>query len=292
MGTAGMGYYSSTYRLGFGGGITPAIKYLLIINCGVFLVQHLVELLPAAGSMEPALIKWFGMHPKWVWAKLQVWQVFTYMFLHGQGDIWHLLFNMFVLWMFGCEVERTLGTREFWKYYIICGVGAGLFHLFLNIGSTIPVVGASGAIYGVMVAFAVLFPDRLITLLLFLILPFQIRAKYLVMIFAGISLFLGFYANDGVAHFAHLGGMVVGFVYLKLDWRLDYLGQWIRRQRETRRMIHTIKKRQAMERIRERVDEILDKINEVGYENLTGEEKRILKEASARLSQEKEQEGP
>ncbi|RMD90392.1 MAG: rhomboid family intramembrane serine protease [Calditrichaeota bacterium] len=278
-----MNNFPRTYRLGLGGGLTKAIKYLLIINTAVFILQHIFP--------DNLLIKWFGMHPKWVYSKFQIWQVFTYMFLHAQGEIWHLLFNMFVLWMFGCEVERTLGTREFVKYYLLCGVGAGIFHLIWNFHSTIPVVGASGAIYGVMVAFAVLFPERLITLLLFLILPVQIRAKVLVMIFAGISLFLGVFGGpDGVAHFAHLGGMLVGFVYLKLDWRLDYLGTWIRRQRESRKMIKTIKKRQAIERIRERVDQILDKINEVGYDNLTEEEKRILKEASHLLSKEQEKE--
>ncbi|MFQ5706672.1 MAG: rhomboid family intramembrane serine protease [bacterium] len=286
-----MGYYPGNYRFGFGGGLTKAIKYLLIINTSVFLLQHLVQMfVPGDPLAQPLLIKLFGMHPKWVYSKLQIWQPFTYMFLHGQGNIWHLLFNMLVLWMFGCEVERALGTKEFWKYYIICGIGAGLFYLLLNLNSETPVVGASGAIYGVMIAFAILFPNRVITLLLFLILPIQIRAKYLVAIFAGISLFLGFYSSDGVAHFAHLGGLVVGFVYLKMDWRWDYLGQWVRKQRETRHMIQHVKKRQAIQRIRERVDQILDKINEVGYDNLTEEEKSILKEASHLLSQEKEKE--
>lgn len=281
-----MGYNPSTYRLGLGGGLTKAIKYLLIINTAVFLLQHLM---PSSSTGEPLLIKWFGMHPEWVYSKFQIWQIFTYMFLHGQGDIWHLLFNMFVLWMFGCEVERALGTREFVKYYIVCGLGAGILHLLFKLNSIIPVVGASGAIYGVMVAFAVLFPERMITLLLFLILPIQIKAKYLVMIFAGISLFLGYLGgNDGVAHFAHLGGMIVGFVYLKLDWRRDYIGTWIRRKRETRLMIQNMKKRQAMQRIRERVDQILDKINEVGYDNLSEDEKKVLKEASYLISQEEE----
>ncbi|NIT69789.1 rhomboid family intramembrane serine protease [candidate division KSB1 bacterium] len=209
------------------------------------------------------------------------------MFLHG--GIWHILINMFILWMFGCEVERTLGTREFTKYYTICGVGAGILHLLVNFDSGIPVIGASGAIFGVMVAFAVLFPDRIITLLLFLFLPVQIKAKYLVMIFAGIQLFLGVFGSDiGVAYFAHLGGMAVGFVYLKLDWRLDYLGELIRRQRESKRVVRNLKKQQDMQRFRERVDEILDKINEVGYDKLDDEEKRILQEASQQYSQEKE----
>jgi membrane associated rhomboid family serine protease len=273
-----MSYYDRTYRLGFGGSLTKAVKYIIIIDGVVFLFQQFIP-----------LIDWFGMRPHEVLTKLYIWQLFTYMFLHG--GIWHLLFNMFVLWMFGCEVERTLGTREFVKYYVICGVGAGVFHLIVNFHSTIPVVGASGAIFGVMVAFAVLFPDRVITLLLFLILPVQIKAKYLVIFFAGLSLFLGvFGGNDNVAYFAHLGGMAVGYVYLKIDWRLAYLGQWIKRQQQSRRAIQDLKKQQAMQRIRERVDEILDKINEVGYDNLSEDEKKLLQEASHLFSQQKETE--
>jgi len=273
-----MSYYERNYRFGFGGGLTQTIKILLIINCAVFIFQQFVP-----------LTDWFGMKPNLVLKKLHIWQFFTYMFLHG-GPL-HLIMNMFFLWMFGSEVERTLGNKEFLKYYIICGVGAGFFHLFFNFNSTIPVVGASGAIYGVMVAFAVLFPERVITLLLFLVLPVQLKAKYLVMIFAGISVLLGaFGGNDGVAHFAHLGGMAIGFAYLKLDWRLEYLGKWIRQERGSRQAVQYIKKQQDMQRIRERVDEILDKINEVGYEKLNAEEKRILQDASEKLAREKERE--
>jgi len=267
-----MSYYDRTYRFGFGGGITNAIKYLLIINGAIFVLQYLAP--------NQVLFDWFGMKPIEVISKFHVWQLFTYMFLHDGP--WHIIFNMFFLWMFGCEVERTLGTREFVKYYLICGVGAGLFHMVINYGSPIPVVGASGAIYGVMAAFGILFPERVITLLLFLVLPVQIKAKYLVMIFAGISLLVGTLGNDNVAHFAHLGGMAVGFVYLKLDWRLDYIGTWLRQQRESRQVVRNIKKQQAIQHMRER--------NEVGYDALNEEEKEILRDASQRLGEEKEAE--
>ncbi len=282
-----MAYYERTYRIGFGGGLTTAVKYLLISNGVVFLLELVV---PSSGS-ENLLINLFGMRPADVLSKFHIWQLFTYMFLHATHDPWHILMNMFFLWMFGCEVERRLGTREFLKYYFLCGIGAGLFHLVINFNSPAVVVGASGAIYGILAAFAVLFPEREITLLLFLILPFQIKAKYLAMVFAGIALLLGtFGSNDGVAHFAHLGGMVVGFAYLKLDWRLAYIGERIRQQRNSRKAVQNLKKHQAMQQIRERVDEILDKINEVGYEGLNNDEKRILREASQKFSQEKEQE--
>lgn len=276
-----MPYYERTYRLGFGGGLTQAVKYLLIANIVLFLLKILV---PGGEQFMNGVL---GLTPGLIFSRFQLWQFATYMFVHGGP--WHLIINMFFLWMFGCEVERTLGTREFIKYYFICGVGAGFFHLLFNFNSLIPVVGASGAIFGVMAAFAVLFPNRIITLLLFLVLPVQLKAKYLVMIFAGIQLLYGvFGGNDGVAYFAHLGGMAVGFLYLKMDWRLAYLGKMIRQKRESRKAVQTLKKQQNMQRIRERVDEILDKINEVGYDKLNDEEKRILQDASEKFSQEQE----
>jgi len=266
-----MSYTDRSYRIGFGGGLTTAIKYLLIANGVVFILQ----MLSRGDNGEQILVQLFGMQPSLVISKFHIWQLFTYMYLHG--DPLHIIFNMFFLWMFGCEVERALGTKEFFKFYTICGIGAGLFHLLINFNSPI--------------AFGVLFPDRVITLLLFLVLPVQMKAKYLVMIFAGIALLLGtFGSHDGVAHFAHLGGMIVAFVYLKLDWRLDYFGKWVRQQRESRKAIRTLKKHQDLQNMRERVDEILDKINEVGYEHLDSDEKRILREASQKFSQEKEPE--
>ncbi len=278
-----MAYYDRTFRLGFGGGLTKAIKYLLIANAAIFILQMALRLSGAA----PYLVNLLGMRPAEVLSSFYIWQLFTYMFLHG--DPWHLIINMFFLWMFGCEVERTLGTREFIKYYLVCGVGAGLFHLIINFSSPVVVVGASGAIYGVMAAFAVLFPERVITLLLFLVLPVQVKAKYLVMVFAGISLLLGaFGSNDGVAHFAHLGGMLVGFIYLRFDGHLNRVGGWLRQQQQSRKAVQNLKKSQAMQQIREQVDEVLDKINEVGYDGLSVEEKRILQDASQKFSQETE----
>lgn len=272
-----MAYYERSYRIGFGGGLTQIVKYLLIINIAVFVLQKI--------SPQDILVQWFGLSPQLAIFKFHIWQFFTYMFLHG--GVMHIFFNMLFLWMFGCEVERTLGSKEFLKLYFICGVGAGILHLIFSFNST--VMGASGAIYGVMVAFAVLFPERVITLLLFFFLPVQLKAKYLVMIFVGISL-LSLGSNDGVAHFAHLGGAAIGFLYLKLDWRFDFLGNWIRQRRESSHAVTKLKRNQAMHEIRERVDEILDKINEVGYDQLSEEEKRILQEASQKYSQEKEPE--
>jgi membrane associated rhomboid family serine protease len=130
------------------------------------------------------------------------------------GGITHLLFNMLALWMFGTPLESDWGTRQFLKYYFICGIGAGVCDVALNaltgnwVTSTI---GASGAIYGLLLAFGVCYPEQTV-LMGFL---FPIRAKYMVMIYAAIELYLSIGVNTGVSNIAHLGGMVVGFLYLK-----------------------------------------------------------------------------
>jgi membrane associated rhomboid family serine protease len=143
---------------------------------------------------------------------LFVWQIVTYMFLHG--GITHLLFNMLTLWMFGIQLERDWGTRRFLKYYFYCGIAAGVCVVAVNVllgyWGTIT-LGASGAIFGVLVAFGVTYPDQ--TVLMYFLFP--IKAKYLVMIFVAIELLLTFGPNTGVSTIAHLGGAAFGFVYLK-----------------------------------------------------------------------------
>ena len=140
---------------------------------------------------------------------LFVWQLFTYMFLHG--GITHLLFNMLTLWFFGTQLERDWGTRRFLKYYFYCGIAAGVCVLAANmaVGDWVrPTIGASGAIFGVLVAFGVLYPNQTV-LMNFL---FPIKAKYMVMIYAAIELLLTIGPNTGVSTVAHLGGMAFGYV--------------------------------------------------------------------------------
>jgi membrane associated rhomboid family serine protease len=141
-----------------------------------------------------------------------VWQLVTYMFLHA--GITHVLFNMLTLWMFGLQLERDWGTRRFLKYYFYCGIAAGVCVLVVNMllgyWGTVT-LGASGAIFGVLVAFGVMYPDQ--TVLMYFLFP--IKAKYLVMIFVAIELLLTFGPNTGVSTIAHLGGAAFGFVYLK-----------------------------------------------------------------------------
>lgn len=281
-----MTYYEKTYRIGFGGGLTKAIKYLLISNVAIYVLQLVTPLF--SGDW---MINWFALSRAEALFEFKIWQFVTYMFLHDPNGPLHIIFNMLLLWMFGGEVERALGTREFLKYYFACGLGGGLLHVALFPS---PVIGASGAIYGVMAAFAILFPERVITLLLFLVVPVQIKAKWLVIGLCSIALlfgFLGLFGDGGsVAHFAHLGGVITGFIYLKVDWRLAYLGQWLRQKQGSRRAVQQLKRQQNIQRMKERVDEILDKINEVGYDHLDESERKILRDASERLSQERETE--
>ncbi len=261
------------------GGMTKAVKYLLLTNVGVFFLELLwgAELIGVFG-LTPALVK-----------KGFIWQLVSYMFLHG--GVFHILFNMFALWMFGCDIERAWGTREFLRYYFITGVGAGFFTLFLSWNSPIPTIGASGAIFGILVAFAMMFPDR--PIYLYFLIP--IKAKYLVIFFAVIEFLASFrHTSDGIGHFAHLGGMVIGYIYIKSDWRLSsffrpsrYL-RYLRDLRYKQRMKATYRRRERERKVLERVDQILDKINQVGYDNLTKEEKKTLEEASQLLSQQSE----
>ncbi len=270
-----MDYYQQQ-QLRFGpGGVyfTPTVRFLMFSNAVIFLLQTLT------GRW---LIDWFGLHPSEVFSRLHLWQFVTYMFLHG--DFIHILINMFILWMIGGEVERRWGSKEFFKYYIICGVGAGFFHLLFNQTSSVPVVGASGAIYGILVAFAMIYPDRMVILFPF---PIPIKAKYLAMIFVLVEASFGLLGQSGVAHFAHLGGMLVGFLYLKFGWKIGLLwGDYIRKKRQQIELRQKIEKQQRILKLKAEVDSILDKINEVGYDNLTEKEKKILKQASISLSHE------
>ena len=196
---------SSPYRTGtatwsFGGPLTPGVKYLLISTIGVYVLQQLY----------PPITTWFRLDPSQVLGSFHVWRLVTYVFLHG--GLFHVLINMLILFMFGCEMERMWGTRFFLRYYFLCGVGAGLFALL----TPYPVVGASGAIYGLLVAFAMYFPTRVIYMNVFFIFFFPIQAKYFVIIMGLISFLSSIGGASGVSHLAHLGGLVVGYLYLRL----------------------------------------------------------------------------
>jgi len=193
-----MTYYR--YRFSLGYGLTPVIKNLMIIMGAVFLLQMLFS-----GWIE----LYFGLVPILVWRKYFLWQLLTYIFLHG--DFLHILFNLFSLWMFGGELENHWGSKKFLFYFLFCGIGAGICTAVFTPYQFIPVIGASGAIFGILLAFGWLFPNRPI-LIYFL---FPIPAKYMVIIFGLFELYSSRSgAGGGIAHLTHLGGLLFGFFYM------------------------------------------------------------------------------
>jgi membrane associated rhomboid family serine protease len=211
----------SSMSYSFGPGpATPAVRWLLIATIGAFAVQLAASIVIGPRALDPlvdVIITWLGLRPASVIQQFYVWQPVTYLFLHA--GILHLLFNMLALWMFGVDLERRWGRVAFFRYYFVCGVGAGLTCIlasFLPLGfaDTIyltPTVGASGAIYGLILAYAMLFPTRTIYYLIFPV-PVRIYA-----IIVGVLVLLqSFSGSGGVAHFAHLGGLVFGYLYLSL----------------------------------------------------------------------------
>ncbi len=188
-------------------GATPsAVKGLLIANIAVFVVQYL-----AAGTrfQEPLLL--LELVPRTVVHSFTVWQLVTYMFLHG--DLWHLIFNMVGLWMCGPILEADWGPRRFLKSYFFCGIGAGLCDVILTtaLGNNTRTIGASGAIYGLLLAFGLLYPNMQV--LFMMLIP--MRARTMALIFGGIALLGAIKSNGGVSNFAHLGGMLFGYVFIR-----------------------------------------------------------------------------
>jgi membrane associated rhomboid family serine protease len=185
---------------------TPVVKTLIIINAIFYLLMMLSR------GTAYFFIDQFSLVPYSVTHEFQLWRLVTYMFLHG--GMMHILFNMLFLWWFGSELEKLWGPAMFLRYYFVTGIGGGLFHLFQP-NSVIPVIGASGAIMGILLAYGLKWPNR--TVLLWFIIP--IKMKYLVILSVAIE-FIGAIntsGGGGIAHLAHLGGIVVGFLYLNLN---------------------------------------------------------------------------
>lgn len=270
--------------------LPPVTKNLLIINVLVYLGLLVAE---RYGLWLEGLL---GLH--FVWSPFfHVYQFLSYMFVHA--GFWHLFFNMFSLWMFGRIMEMAWGPRRFLLFYMVCGVGAGLsqeafqfVQLFSGMfGALAPTVGASGAIYGILLAFGMTYPNERIMLL---IPPIPLKAKYFVMLFAAIELFSAITEGGGnVAHCAHLGGMLFGWLLI-LYWRRrdrrrggGFSGGWEEWSDRRRRGSWTDRFRRrfslpgwahtgARRRRSRHEAEILEKIRRSGYESLTEEEKRDL----------------
>jgi membrane associated rhomboid family serine protease len=271
---------------GIGGGFTPWVQRLIIINVAVFVLQ----------SAMPGLTYYLQFVPHEV--IFRPWTIITYMFAHG--GFWHIAMNMLGLYFFGPPLEARWGSKEFLKFYFLCGMGgAALSFLFVNS----PIIGASAAVYGVMLGFAMNWPD--VPIYIWGIFP--VPAKVLVGLFAAFSLYSGITGRDaGVAHFAHLGGFAAGYLYLRFDRRGGGLFTRVRKMMTKRGMtvasggggtsgaVGTIRsmgsapsKRGApgeVELLNE-LDRVLDKISTQGMNSLSPEERRLLDEASRRYRQ-------
>src|ERR1700690_1109745 len=186
-------------------GFRGAVRWIILVSGAMLIAQQF------AGSW---LVPYLGLVPARVIRHYWLWQPFTYLFLHG--GLFHLLFNMFILWMFGAELERRWGTVEFLKFFFIAGLGAALCVLLLSPHSSVPTIGASGSVFGLIVAFAMLFPNAV--MYLYFLIPMKVWQAAI--LFAFIELFAGFAGGGvGISRFAHLGGMATGFLYLKYwDW--------------------------------------------------------------------------
>lgn len=197
----------------FGGPVTRTVKILILTNIAVYLLQiasHLV------GSHFVDI--YFGLVPHRVTHEQMYWQFGTYMFLHG--SVFHIFFNMLTLFMFGNELERYWGTHRFLVYYFITGIGAGFCSWLVAMNSWSIIIGASGAIYGLLLAYGVTYPNRIVYLNFLL----PVKVKWMVLIMGGFAFLSSIAGSEpGVASIAHLGGMVVGYLFLKgSDWSNKY----------------------------------------------------------------------
>ena len=272
--------------------IPTITKNLLIINVLVYLATFILE------SNGIYLSYMGGLH-FFASPDFHAYQFVTYQFLHGSFT--HLFFNMFALWMFGCVIERMWGPKRYLLYYLLCGIGAGLCQELVQflMGSYSLTIGASGAVYGILLAFGMMFPEERMFVFP---LPVPIKAKWFVIGYAGIELFSAINsAGDGVAHMAHLGGMLFGFLLIRYWQRhpyqnfdlsglrqfMDRFGenskhQWSHKPQQTRQTLReTDMEYNARKQQRQaEVDRILDKIRASGYDSLTKEEKQRLFDAS------------
>jgi len=190
-------------------GFPKGVKWLLISNVAVFVLGFFAGLLHLD---RPLSI--LALVPIQVVRNLFVWQLATYLFLHG--GFGHILWNMLALWMFGADIESVWGTRRLYSSIFFCGIGAGICVVLLNFllpwGNPLtPTIGSSGAIFGILLAYAMLYPDR--TILFSFLIP--IKVKYFVLIIGAIAFMSSFQVNTGVSEFAHLGGLLFGYIFMK-----------------------------------------------------------------------------
>ena len=273
------------YRLHFNPGetaykpqiFTEAIKILISINFVIYVLQSL------AGK-EDIFFRLFGLVPNVFIPELMLWQPFTYMFFHApyysSVGISHILLNMLGLWVFGRELEQAWGKSKFLKYYFLTGIGSGLITYLFQINSDNPVIGASGAVYGILLAYGISFPNRM--LYIWGLIP--VRSIWLVVIMGSIAFFGLLGRADGISHVTHISGMLIGYIFLKKKWKLADIIFAMRKKtvefQVQRKEDRALKKKY----INRDIDIILEKIKEVGFSGLSNEEQSKLYEASKNLS--------
>ena len=196
----------------------------------------------------------------------------------------HVLLNMFYLVMFGSDLERWWGSRDFLKYFMITGVGAGVIHVLTTYifggNPNVPTIGASGAVFGVLIAYGMAFPHRKI--LLWFVIPVSARTLVAIAAFIELAMTVEYRGGDGVARFAHLGGMLVGYIYLKQDTLFWRAKRWYGQLRSSSNRPSRPKSSAESEEMQAKIDEILDKISREGMGALSDEEKRLLRESADR----------
>lgn len=273
------------YRLHFNPGetaykpqiFTEAIKILISINFVIYVLQSI------AGK-EDVFFRLFGLVPNVFISELMLWQPFTYMFFHApyysSVGISHILLNMLGLWVFGRELEQAWGKSKFLKYYFLTGIGSGLITYLFQINSDNPVIGASGAVYGILLAYGISFPNRM--LYIWGLIP--VRSIWLVVIMGSIAFFGLLGRADGISHVTHISGMLIGYILLKKKWQLADIIFAMRKKtvefQVQRKEDRALKKKY----INRDIDIILEKIKEVGFSGLSNEEQSKLYEASKNLS--------
>ncbi len=249
---------------------TPAVKYLIIANVVVFLLQSII--FPDPGTSGAATFRqWFGFYkPNFLGGMF--WQLVTYMFLHG--GLWHLLFNMVGLFFFGGDVERQIGRKAFLMMYFLCGIGGAAISL-VDPALRFPIIGASGGVLGVLVAFALLYPNARIMIFPIFI---PIRARYVAIFYCLITVFNMLEPDgDGTAHWCHFGGMAVAFLIIKgRPLRLKFMGYLAR--------THEIGEARRSEAEQAELDRLLDKVHREGITSLSNRERDFLNTISKKKS--------
>ena len=273
------------YRLQFNPGevaykhqlFTDAIKILVSVNFCIYILQ-------SVSGKEDVFFRLFGLVPSTFMSDLMLWQPFTYMFFHApfysSVGISHILLNMLGLWVFGRELEQAWGKTKFLRYYFITGIGSGLITYFFQMGSDNPVIGASGAVYGILLAYGISYPNRM--LYIWGLIP--VRSMWLVIIMGSIA-FFGLLGNaDGISHVTHISGMLIGYVLLKKKWRWRDIWFAIRKKTIEFQVQRYEEKSIKNKMLQKDIDVILEKIQKVGFIGLSDREQSKLYEASKTMS--------